>query len=95
MLAGADMHLSVDQVVGVMRRLFESAWGPRTDDIMRAACLTLRQHGGSSLAQVPKLLTDPTYRAPLVSRIGDPVLRSFWRSYDAMASPPVRPRSHR
>lgn len=34
-LAGTDVHLVVDQVVGIMHRLFESAWGPRTDDILR------------------------------------------------------------
>ncbi|MHB2023613.1 MAG: type IV secretory system conjugative DNA transfer family protein, partial [Mycobacteriales bacterium] len=84
-LAGADVHLAVDQVVGVMRRLFASAWGPRTDDILRAACLTLRQHQGANLAQIPRLLTDPAYRAPLVAGVNDPVLRGFWRSYDAMS----------
>ena len=34
-------HLVVDQVTGVMSRLFSSAWGPRTDDVCRAALLTL------------------------------------------------------
>lgn len=84
-LGGTDMHLAVDQVVGVMHRLFESAWGPRTDDILRAACLTLRQHPGANLAQVPKLLSDPLYRAPLVASVKDPVLRTFWRWYDSLS----------
>lgn len=84
-LAGRDVHLAVDQVVGVMHRLFESAWGPRTDDVLRAACLTLRLHPGASLAQIPKLLTDPLYRAPLVGAVQDPVLRSFWRWYDSLS----------
>jgi hypothetical protein len=84
-LAGRDVHLAVDQVVGVMHRLFESAWGPRTDDILRAACLTLRQHPEANLAQVPKLLNDPLYRAPLVASVKDPVLRNFWRWYDSLS----------
>ncbi len=84
-LAGRDVHLAVDQVVGVMHRLFESAWGPRTDDILRAACLTVRQHPGANLAQIPKLLNDPLYRAPLVSSVTDPVLRNFWRWYDSLS----------
>jgi hypothetical protein len=84
-LGGSDVHLTVDQVVGVMHRLFESAWGPRTDDVLRAACLTLRLHPGANLAQIPKLLTDPLYRAPLAAGIQDPVLRSFWRWYDSLS----------
>lgn len=84
-LAGADTHLVVDQVTGVMSRLFSSAWGPRTDDVCRAALLTLCSHRGASLTQVPRLLTDPLYRAPLVAAVTDPVLRSFWRQYDAMS----------
>ncbi len=84
-LAGTDVHLVVDQVVGIMHRLFESAWGPRTDDILCAACLTLRQHPGANLSQVPKLLGDPLYRAPLVAAVKDPVLRGFWRWYDGLS----------
>jgi len=84
-LGGRDVHLAVDQVVGVMHRLFQSAWGPRTDDVLRAACLTLRFHPGANLAQIPKLLTDPLYRAPLLSAVQDPVLRSFWRAYDSLS----------
>ncbi len=84
-LTGSDAHLVVDRIVGVMQRLFSSAWGPRTDDVLRSALLTLRQHRGASLTQVPRLLTDPLYRAPLVAAVTDPVLRGFWRQYDAMS----------
>ena len=31
----------VDNVTGIFRRIFAGYWGPRTDDIFRAACLTL------------------------------------------------------
>ena len=30
-----------DNVTGIFRRIFAAFWGPRTDDIFRAACLTL------------------------------------------------------
>ncbi|MDA8291183.1 MAG: type IV secretion system DNA-binding domain-containing protein [Actinomycetota bacterium] len=84
-LAGADTHLVVDQVTGIMGRLFASAWGPRTDDVCRAALLTLRHHRGAHLGEVPRLLTDPLYRAPLVAAVGDPVLAGFWRQYEGMS----------
>ncbi len=40
-LEGPDKELVVDQTVGIFRRVFERFWGPRTDDILRAALLTL------------------------------------------------------
>src|SRR5262249_34825418 len=38
---GRDTDVVTDNIVGIFRRLFSSFWGPRTDDIFRAACLTL------------------------------------------------------
>jgi hypothetical protein len=40
-LSGPDPDLVVDNVVGIFRSIFEAYWGPRTDDVLRAACLTL------------------------------------------------------
>jgi hypothetical protein len=38
---GTDTDMIVDNVTGIFRRIFAGFWGPRTDDIFRAACLTL------------------------------------------------------
>ena len=60
-LEGPDRDLVVDQLVGIFRRVFERFWGPRTDDILRAALLTLTQtEPDATLADVPRLLTDAT-----------------------------------
>ncbi len=40
-LAAGEPELLVDNLVGIFRRIFSAFWGPRTDDILRAACLTL------------------------------------------------------
>jgi hypothetical protein len=39
-LAGPDPDLVVDNLVGIFRSIFASYWGPRTDDVLRSACLT-------------------------------------------------------
>lgn len=43
LLAGAaeSPELVTDQIVGIFHKLYASFWGPRTDDILRAALLTL------------------------------------------------------
>jgi hypothetical protein len=86
-LAGPDPNFAADAIVTTFRRCFSSAWGPRMDDLMRSACLTLaRVHGvQASLADLPRLLTDHIFRAAIVSRLDDELLRSFWDSYDDLS----------
>src|SRR5438270_9053847 len=82
-LDGEDTDLTVDNLVSVFRRVYSAFWGPRTDDVMRAACLTLRtQEGVATLADLPKLLADPAFRARVTAGITDPVLRGFWSWYE-------------
>lgn len=88
-LEGDDHDLVVDQLVGVFHRVYERFWGPRTDDILRAALLTLAFAGpGATLADVPRLLTDQRWREELLLEIEDPVgLEPFWDWYEQLSEP--------
>jgi type IV secretory pathway TraG/TraD family ATPase VirD4 len=84
-LDGPDTDRTVDNLVSIFRRVYSAFWGPRTDDLMRAACLTLRaQHGVTTLAELPKLLADPAFRARLTAGLTDPILAGFWSWYDEL-----------
>ena len=88
LLAGTAEHaeLLVDQIVGLFHQLFRAFWGPRTDDILRAALLTLISQPGMTLAEVPLLLTDPSFRRRLVGTVDDPVaLGPFWGWYEGLS----------
>jgi hypothetical protein len=87
-LDGPDTDRTVDNLVSVFRRIYSAWWGPRTDDLMRAACLTLRaQPGTPTLADVPKLLADPAFRSRLTGGLTDPVLAGFWSWYEQLTDP--------
>src|SRR5438132_6725427 len=88
-LAGDDADLVTDQLVGIFRRVYEQFWGPRTDDILRAALLTLLASGpGATLADVPRLLSDERFREQLLAELDDPVgLEPFWEWYEQLAEP--------
>jgi hypothetical protein len=87
-LAGSDPDLIVDHVAGVFKRIYEPWWGPRTDDIMRAACLTLAQIPGATLAEVPLLLTDFDWRRAIRERLADVGgLSAFWSWYERLPEP--------
>jgi hypothetical protein len=87
-LDSPDRDLGVDQLVGIFRRVFDRYWGPRTDDILRAAVLTLTTASPTStLADIPRLLTDRAWQAKLAAEIDDPVLGPFWEWYGEMSDP--------
>ncbi len=76
----------VENLVGLFKSLYRHSWGPRLDDILRAALLTLAGTKGTTLCEVPLILTDPSYRRRLVGRLDDPVgLESFWGWYESIS----------
>jgi hypothetical protein len=76
-------ELIAEQVLGTFHRLYASSWGPRTDDILRAALLTLVGVPGMTLAEVPLLLTSAAFRRDIVGRLDDPIgLQPFWRAFE-------------
>ncbi|MEV5704826.1 DUF87 domain-containing protein [Actinoallomurus sp. NPDC052274] len=88
-LAGKDANLASDNLVGIFARIFADSWGPRTDDILRSAVLTLQQTPGATLADIPRLLTDEAYRLRATGRLRDEVLAGFWAWYTGL-SPEAR-----
>jgi hypothetical protein len=75
-----------DQLVTIFRRTYERNWGPRTDDVLRAAILTLLHRRGATVCEVPVLLLRPQVRSQLVGLLDDPVgLEPFWEEYDRLS----------
>jgi len=84
-LDAPDPYLAVDHLVGIFHRLFEAYWGPRTDDVLRVAALTALRQPGATLADIPRLLTEPGFRATCTRGLTDPSLRGFWDGYDKLS----------
>lgn len=82
---GADPELATDHIVSLFKRIYENHWGPRSDDILRASCLTLARIKGATLAEIPLLLTSSEWRRAIRNRMHDPALRLFWEQFDAKA----------
>jgi hypothetical protein len=85
-LEGDDKNRAVDNLVSIFSRIYASSWGPRTDDILRAALLTLTAMPATpTLIDLPKLLNVPAYRARACDQINDEVLKGFWSWYDDLS----------
>lgn len=82
-----DPALVTDGLLAVFKELFASSWGPRTQDVMNAALLTLAKQPHSTLLQLPALLSDGTFRRRMTVRLDDRLgLGTFWASYEAMSA---------
>jgi Type IV secretory system Conjugative DNA transfer len=78
-----NRELVVDQVLGVMHAIWHQSWGPRLSEILHASLMTLSLTPGMTLAEIPRLLTDDTFRRRLVAKLDDPFgVESFWATYE-------------
>src|SRR6266511_884297 len=71
-LEGEDDDLIVDNIVSIFGKIFSQHWGPRIDDILRSALLTLMGRANPMLTLVPPLLQDTQLRARLTANLNDP-----------------------
>lgn len=77
---------SVDNLVSVFSRVFASAWGPRTEDILRSVCLTLRTGSESpKLTEILDLLLDDASQPSPDTLTGHPALKRFWDGYQRLS----------
>lgn len=91
---GNDEHereLAVDRVLHVIREIYSDFWGPRTDDVLRGALLTLVQAGSRgdlppTLCEVETLLTNTAYRRALWQQPIPDRLQPFWAWYEQLGS---------
>jgi hypothetical protein len=89
-LEGDDPDLVVDNLVSIFGNIFAKAWGPRMDDVMRVACLTLLRHANVTLQHIPPLLNSAQFRSAMTVDLDDPDgLAGFWQWYDDL-SPALR-----
>src|SRR5439155_90871 len=70
----------------IFKRIYERYWGPRTDDVLKAALLTLLRSPGATLAEVPVLLTDSGFRRNVLATVSDPMgLDGFWDHFERLS----------
>lgn len=87
LIGGAeDAELVTDHVVGQFRARYGAVGlGPRSEDILRSAILTLGREPGLTLCEVEPLLSNAAFRQRLVGALDEPVLEGFWGWFSALS----------
>lgn len=81
-LAVADVsrrHLAAAGLVAAFQKIWAESWGPRMEYILYNTLRALLDFPGSSLLDVPRLLTDQVYRTVVLRYVRDPRVEEFWR----------------
>src|SRR6056297_3719133 len=71
-------HLVAAGLIGVFRKLWADSWGPRLEYILRNAILAILDYPGATLLAVTRMLSDKSFRKKVITKIKDPVVKSFW-----------------
>lgn len=74
----AQAELVASGIVSIFHKLYAHSWGPRLEHILRNTLLTLAQIPGTTLVDVPRILTDKNFRHQQIEKLQDRVLRNFW-----------------
>jgi hypothetical protein len=71
-------HLVASGLIGVFKKIWLEFWGPRLEHILRHSLLTLLENPGSTLLDVPRLLTQKGFRDKVLRNVKSQQVREFW-----------------
>jgi type IV secretory pathway TraG/TraD family ATPase VirD4 len=89
-VASSQRALAASGLVEVFKKIWSDDWGPRLEHLLRNVVFTLLERDNSSLADIPRLLADRTFRSAIVAGIEDPVVKEFWTNEFEKYSPAFR-----
>ncbi len=71
-------HLVAGGLMGVFKKVWPDVWSARMEYILNNSILALLEYPDSTLLGINRMLADPEYRQEVVSKITDPIVKSFW-----------------
>ncbi len=71
-------HLVVSGLMGAFKRIWVDAWSARMEYILSNTMLALLEYPGATLLDVNRMLTNKNFRAAVIEKITDPIVKEFW-----------------
>jgi len=71
-------HLVASGLMGVFKKVWPDVWSARMEYILNNSILALLEYPEATLLGVNRMLADVEYRKEVVSKITDPIVKSFW-----------------
>jgi len=67
-------HLVVSELITVFQQIWDKAWGPRLEYILKIVLLSLTEKPGYTLLDALRMLNDAEFRTSVVDQLEDPIL---------------------
>jgi hypothetical protein len=67
-------------LISIFKKIWAGTWGPRLEHILRNTILALLEYPDSTLLGITRMLTDKNFRADVVKKVTDPVVKAFWET---------------
>lgn len=67
------------EIIGVLKRMFGTSWGPRLEYILRYTILALLEYPNTTMLDITRMLTDKDFRNKVLAQVKDTVVLQFWR----------------
>jgi hypothetical protein len=83
-------HRAASGLVGAFRKIWADSWGPRVEYILYNTLRALLDFPGSSLLDVPRVLSDKSYREVVLRYTSDQRVEEFWLKEFAQYPPTFR-----
>ena len=75
----ASLATGEERLVGIFKKVWgDVSWGPRLEDLLANAVHVLLMNPGTTLAELPRLLTDAPYRQTLLARVQSQTVRDYF-----------------
>lgn len=71
-------HLVASGLMAVFTKIWANLWSARMEYILNNTILALLEVPGNTLLGIMRMLADKEFRKKIVSRLRDPIVKSFW-----------------
>jgi len=71
-------HLVASGLMSVFKKVWPDVWSARMEYILNNTVLALLEYPGATLLGINRMLVDVDYRAKVIEKISDPVVKAFW-----------------
>jgi hypothetical protein len=71
-------HLVVSGLMATFKKIWPDVWSARMEYILNNTLLALIEYPGSTLLGINRLLSDKKFRKKVISKVNDPVIKTFW-----------------
>lgn len=73
-------NLIASGLMAVFKKIWPDVWSARMEYILNNTLLALLEYPNATLLGINRMFSDPGFRAKVVEKVTDPIIRAFWLS---------------